>query len=269
MKKIFTKIVSLALVASFGFAFAACSKDSKDSDETTTPDAAVVEEADKAPLVMACSADFPPYEFVDGDVVTGIDAEIAKAIADKLGRELVIENVSFDSIIAGVQSGKFDIGMSGITITEDRKESVNFTVSYTTAVQSILLPVGSEITDIDMLIEGDYKVAVQTGTTGDIYMTDDLGEDRVDRYTKYSDAVLALTTGKVDAVCLDNQPALAFAEANADLFVFDTPYALEDYAIAISKDDEQLLADINTALVELEEDGTIAAIIEKYIPSEG
>jgi len=256
MKKTMLKIVSLALVASFGFAFAACSS-KKDSKK----------------LVMACSADFPPYEFhdtVDGkDVITGIDVEIMTAVCEKLGREIEIQDVAFDSVIAGVQTGKYDVGMSGITITDDRLVQVNFSDSYTTAVQSILLPIGSEITDLDALLEGDYTVGVQTGTTGDIYMSDDVGDSRVVRFTKYSDAVQALVSGNVDCVCLDNQPAIAFADANDSLFIMDTPYAFENYAIAINKDDEQLLADINNALAELTADGTIAAIIEKYIPSEG
>lgn len=255
MKKTFLKIVSLALVASFGFAFAACSK--KDENK----------------LVMACSADFPPYEFhdtVDGnDVVTGIDVEIMTAICDKLGLTLEVQDVAFDSIIAGVQSGKYDVGMSGITVNEDRLTQVNFSTPYTTAVQSILLPEGSDITDIETLLEGDYTVGVQTGTTGDIYMTDDVGDDRVVRFTKYSDAVQALLTGNVDCVCLDNQPAIAFADANESLYILDTAYAFEDYAIAINLENEDLLNDVNNALAELTADGTIAAIIEKYIPSEG
>ena len=218
---------------------------------------------------MATNAFFPPYEYYDGNDIVGIDAEIAGEVASRLGLELEIQDVEFDSIIAGIQSGKYDIGCAGMTVTEERLQSVNFTTPYATGIQSIIVAEGSEITDLDVLLDGDYVVGVQQGTTGDIYMSDEVGEDRVDRYNKGADAVLALINGNVDAVVIDNQPAQAFVAANEGLTILDTPYAVEDYAMAINKDNEELLAEVNRVLGEMQADGTIDAIIEKYIPSEG
>ena len=169
-------------------------------------------------LIMATNAFFQPYEYHEGDAIVGIDPEIAKAVADKLGLELVIEDVEFDSIIAGVQAGKYDIGCAGMTVTEDRLKSVNFSTPYATGVQSVIVVEGSEITDVDKLLAGNYKVGVQTGTTGDIYMSGSpedggVGEDRVERFAKGNDAVIALQSGKIDAVVIDNEPAKAFVAA--------------------------------------------------------
>ena len=184
----------------------------KEPVESTYPEFTTIEEGK---LIMATNAFFPPYEYYEGEDIVGIDAEIAKAVADKLGLELVIEDVEFDSIIAGVQAGKYDIGCAGMTVTEDRLKSVNFSTPYATGIQAIIVMEGSEITDLDKLLEGNYKVGVQSGTTGDIYMTDDVGEDRIERFAKGNDAVIALQSGKIDAVVIDNEPAKAFvATAN-------------------------------------------------------
>ncbi len=253
MKKIGLKVVSLALIASISLIAVGCAK--KNDSMTST----------EGKLIMATNAQFPPYEYHDGDSIVGIDAEIAQAIADKLNLELVIEDVNFDSIITGVTSGKYDIGMAGMTVTPERQESVNFSTTYATGIQSIIVPEGSEITDIDTLRAGDYVVGVQEATTGDIYMTDDIGDERIDRYTTGADAIQALVSGKIDAVVIDNQPALSYVAANDGLTILDTPYAEEDYAICINKDNEELLNAINGALEELQSDGTIDAIISKYI----
>lgn len=285
--KLFTrKLISVIIAASFCFGLASCSKTpaaSSASSETTTvagtDDTSAsaaesktdVKTVTAGKLTMATNAAFPPYEFHEGDKIVGIDAEIAKAIADKLGLELVIEDVAFDSIIAGVQAGKYDIGCAGMTVTEDRLKSVNFTTSYTTGIQSIIVKEGSPIKTVDDLVKGNYKVGVQSGTTGDIYMSDaengGVGEDRIDRYNTGNDAVVALLSGKIDAVCIDNEPAKAYVAANSGLSILSTPFTEEKYAIAISKDNEALLNAINAALDELTKDGTIAKIIEKYIPT--
>ena len=262
MKKNITKVLSLALIASMAFAFSACSgSDKEDADSKLT--------VEDGKLIMATNAYFPPYEYYEGDEVVGIDAEIAQAVADKLDLELEIVDIEFDSIIAGVQSGKYDIGCAGMTVTEERLQSVNFSTPYATGIQSIIVAEGSEITDVDSLLAGDYTVGVQQGTTGDIYMTDDIGEDRIERFSKGNDAVLALTSGKIAAVVIDNEPAKAFSAANAGLKILDTPYTVEDYAMAINKDNVALKDAINQALKELTDDGTIAAIVNKYIPAEG
>ena len=182
----------------------------KESVTSEYPEFTTIEEGK---LIMATNAFFQPYEYHEGDNIVGIDPEIAKAVADKLGLELVIEDVEFDSIIAGVQAGKYDIGCAGMTITEDRLLSVNFSTPYAKGVQSVIVVEGSEITDVDKLLDGDYKVGVQTGTTGDLYMSEDIGEDRVERFAKGNDAIIALQSGKIDAVVIDNEPAKAFVSA--------------------------------------------------------
>ena len=287
MKSFTRKLMSVIIAASFCFGLASCSKtpaaSSASSEATTTAAESKASEGSAAEskadittvtagkLTMATNATFPPYEFHEGDKIVGIDAEIAKAIADKLGLELVIEDVAFDSIIAGVQSGKYDIGCAGMTVTEDRLKSVHFTTSYATGIQSIIVKEGSPIKTIDDLVKGKYKVGVQSGTTGDIYMSDaengGVGEDRIDRYNNGNDAVVALLAGKIDAICIDNEPAKAYVAANKGLSILETPFTEEKYAIAVSKNNEALLNAINNALDELIKDGTIAKIVEKYIPT--
>ncbi|MFI3313057.1 MAG: transporter substrate-binding domain-containing protein [Eubacteriales bacterium] len=169
----------------------------------------------KDELHMATNAAFPPYEYYENDTIVGIDAEMAAAIADALDMKLVIDDMEFDAIITAVQSGKSDMGMAGMTVTEDRLQSINFTTSYATGIQSIIVPVGSEITTVDDLYADGaaYLVGVQSGTTGDIYAEDDFGSDLVSKYQKGADAVQALVTGKVDCVIIDNEPAKAFVAA--------------------------------------------------------
>lgn len=229
-------------------------------------------DAGKETLIMATNATFPPYEFYEGNDVVGIDAEIAAKIAEKLGMDFKIEDMEFDSIITAVTSGKASFGMAGMTVTEDRLKSVDFSDSYATGVQSIIVKEGSDITTVDDLFaEGaNHTVGVQTGTTGDIYTTDDIegaGLGTVERFPKGGDAVLALTQGKIDCVIIDNNPAKEFVAANEGLVILDTEYAVEDYAIALPKDSE-LTAKVNEALAELIADGTVQTIIDKYISAE-
>ena len=217
-------------------------------------------------LTMATNAYFPPYEYYDADQIVGIDAEIAKAVADKLGLELKIEDMEFDSIITSVASGKADIGLAGMTVTEERKKNINFSDSYATGVQVVIVKEDSDIASIDDL---DGKlIGVQLGTTGDIYCTGDYGEDAVEQFNKGNDAVMALVTGKVDAVVIDNEPARVFVNENEGLVILDEAYADEEYAIAVKKGNTELLNQINAALAELKADGTLDAIVAKYISAE-
>ena len=217
-------------------------------------------------LTMATNATFPPYEFYEGEKIVGIDAEIAAAIAEKLGMTLEIQDTEFGSIIAGVQTGKYDIGMAGMTVTEERKQTVNFTDTYATGIQSIIVKEGSDIKSVDDL-EGK-KIGVQQDTTGHIYASDDYGDEAVTPFNKGTDAVAALVAGKVDCVIIDNEPAKAYVEANEGLVILDTEYLTEEYAIYISKDNTELLDKVNTALGELIADGTVQTIIDKYISAE-
>ncbi len=225
---------------------------------------------DKPTLIMGTNAAFPPYEYYEDGVIVGIDAEIAAAIADKLGMELVIDDMDFGAIITAVTTGKVQMGMAGMTVTEERLQSVNFSTSYATGIQAIIVKEGSPITSVDDLYaEGaSYKIGVQESTTGDIYCTDDFGEENVLKYKVGADAVAALLADKVDCVIIDNNPAKAFIEANEGLVLLDTQYAVEDYAIAIALENTELLDQINAALEALIADGTVAAIVEKYIPAE-
>ena len=223
-------------------------------------------------LVMATNAAFPPYEYYEGEEIVGIDAEIAAAIAEKLGMEFEIEDMEFDAIIPAVTSGKASFGMAGMTVTEERMKSVDFSTSYAQGVQVVIVNEGSAITSVDDLFaEGASNiVGVQTGTTGDLYSTwdlEDAGLATVERFNKGADAVLALTQGKVDCVVIDNEPAKEFVAANEGLVILDTEYAVEDYAMCFAKDSE-LTAQVNGALEELIADGTVQAIIDKYISAE-
>lgn len=174
--------------------------------------------AEDAPIFsMATNAAFPPYEYYENDTIVGIDAEIVAAIADELGMKLVIEDMEFESIIIAVQTGAVDIGAGGLTVTEERAQAINFTTSYATGVQVIIVQEGSAITTLDDLFEegNDYKIGVQQNTTGDLYSTwdfEDAGLATIERYNKAADAVQALMLGQVDCVIIDNEPAKAFVE---------------------------------------------------------
>lgn len=224
-------------------------------------------------LTMATNASFPPYEYYDGENVVGIDAEIAAAIAEKLGCELEIADMEFDSIIAAVQSGKADFAMAGMTVTEERQQMVSFSDSYATGIQAVIVKEDSPITTVDDLFKegANYNVGVQLTTTGDIKTTEDIEEKglgTVSRFPNGNEAVMALVSGKIDCVVIDNEPAKAYVAANEGLKVLDTEYAVEDYAACIAKDNDEFLAKFNAALKELTEDGAIQSIIDKYIKAE-
>ena len=274
MKKILSVLLAVLLIASTMVAFSACKKDENK-------------------LVMATNAAFPPYEFKDGDKFAGIDVEIAQAIAAKLGMELEIVDVEFGAVLTGVAEGKYDMGMAGITVTDERKQSMDFSETYATGVQVIIVKDGSAITSLDDLYDfnddGDpvalknpnIKIGVQQDTTGDIYSSDaitnwgfnDLNEDgsiktdRIVRYKTGADAVTALKTGTVDCVIIDQEPAKSFVAAQSGIHILaeNNEYAVEDYAICVKKGNTELLTKINEALAELKADGTIATIIAKYI----
>ena len=215
---------------------------------------------------MATEATFPPYEYYEGGEIVGIDVEIATAIAEKMGRELVVEDMAFGSILSAVQSGKADIGMAGMTVDEDRLLNADFSTPYATGYQVIIVKEGSDIAGVEDL--AGKKISVQENTTGDIYITDDFGDEAVDRYTKATEAVQALLQDKVDAMVIDREPAKVFVEQNEGLTILPTEYVVEDYAIAVAKDNEEFLQTINDILAELTEDGTIQQIVDKYIAAE-
>ena len=258
------KLIAIALAALMICAlFAGCGNKAASGLKTVEP----------GKLIMATNAAFPPYEFIEGNEIVGIDAEIAGAIAEKLGLELQIDDMEFDSIVESVKGGKADIGLAGMTVTPERQEVINFTASYATGVQVVIVTEDSAITSVDDLFADGamHIIGVQRNTTGDLYSTwdlEDAGLATVDRYSKGAEAVQALITGKVDCVVIDNEPAKAFVEANEGLKILDTAYAVEDYAAAMNKDNTELYEAVNKALEELIADGTVKAIVEKYIPAE-
>ena len=216
-------------------------------------------------LVMATNAEFPPYEFYDGSEVVGIDAEIAKAIADDLGMTLQIEDMNFYSIIASVQSGKADIGAAALTVTEDRLENVNFSKSYANSAQMIIVKEDSDIAGPDDL--DGRTVGVQLGTTGDIY-AEDIEGATIERYNKGMEAVQALSQGKIDAVIIDKEPAKVFVSQNEGIKMLDQEFTVEEYAIAVAKENEELLEKINESIESLKSSGKLQEIVDKYITAE-
>ena len=279
MKKLFALLLTLAMVLSL----AACGGNDAPAEEETTDDAVLEESTEgteaalptavEGVLTMATNAAFPPYEYIEGGAIVGIDADIATAIAEKLGLEIQIEDMEFDAIIEAVKSGKADIGLAGMTVTPDRAEEVNFTASYATGVQVVIVTEDSAITSVDDLFaEGASNViGVQRNTTGDLYTTwdlEDAGLATIDRYSKGAEAVQALKTGKVDCVVIDNEPAKAFVAEVEGLKILDTEYILEEYAGAMNKENAELFEAVNVALEELIADGTVQAIIDTYISAE-
>ena len=220
----------------------------------------------KETLTMATNAEFPPYEYYDGDKVVGIDAEIAQLIADKLGMNLEIVDVAFESIVPGVQAGKYDMGMAGMTVNEERLQSVNFSSSYATGVQVVIVKEDGPIASLDDI--SGKMIGVQTNTTGDIYASGDYGAEFVTQYDNGALAVEGLKGGKVDCVIIDNEPAKAYVAANEGLKILDTEYTIEDYAICFAKENTALQEKVNGALEELIADGSVQKIIDKYIPAE-
>lgn len=292
MKKTINKktILSVLLALLLMLSFVACGGGEKDMEKATeaeeeTEAAAEETDTEEKPdvaeeaadtetgkaledgvLDLATNAHFPPYEFYEGEEIVGIDPEIAQAIADYLGYEFEIHDMEFNNIIASIESGKVDGGIAGMTVTEDRLESVNFSDTYATGIQSIIVTQDSDIEGPDDLV--DKIIGTQLGTTGYIFAQDDFGEENVLAFDKGADAVVALKSGKVDAVIIDNEPAKSFVAANDNLKVLETDYAVEDYAIALTKTNDALLEEVNEALTSLRESGELQKIVEKYIKAE-
>ena len=261
-------VAALAMTACGGSASSAASSvaSSAASSETASSAAAELTTVETGKLTMATNATFPPYEMTtDSGELEGIDVDTAKAIAEKLGLELQIDDMDFDAALLSVQQGKADIVMAGVTVTDERKAVMDFSDSYATGIQSIIVPNDSDIASPDDL--AGKKIGTQRGTTGYIYCSDDFGEDSVVAYDSGLTAVQALNNGQVDAVVIDNAPATEYVAANPGLKVLDTSYAEEDYAIGMAKG-SALEDAVNKALEELKADGTLQAIVDKYITAE-
>ena len=223
-------------------------------------------------LIVATNAEFKPYEYIENNQIVGIDMDIMQAICDELGMNLVIENMAFDSILPAIQSGKATIGAAGMTVTEDRKKNVDFSDSYTTSKQVIIVNDEKKsdvstntITSVDDLI--GKNIGVQLGTTGDTFATDyeKDGTANLERYTKAADAIQALNQNKIDCVIIDEQPALSFVALNSNLAILEEEFAVEEYALCVKKGNSELLSEINEALKKLKADGTLDTIATNYI----
>ena len=263
--KIIAALTLLVMVFALVFALSACSPKQAGG-------ASSLQTVTAGKLTMGTNAEFPPYEFYDNGAVTGIDAEVAAAIAQKLGLELVIEDMDVDSLIPAVSTGKVDVVLAGLTVTEERQKTVNFSTSYAQGKQVIVVKEDSPITSVDDLFgDAQYTIGVQLATTGDLYTTwdiEDEGLGTIDRYNKYSDVIMALVNGKIDCVVMDNEPAKVYVAKNPGLKILETEYVTEDYAIALNKNNSALYEQVNKALEELISDGTINNILAKYITAD-
>lgn len=245
----------------------AASSDAASSEAASETETAELSTVEPGKLIMSTNAAFPPYEMTtDSGEFEGIDIETAQAIADKLGLELQIDDMDFDAALLAVQQGKADMVMAGVTVTDERQNVMDFTDSYATGIQSIIVKEDSDIASVDDL--AGKKIGTQRGTTGYLYCSDDFGDENVVAYDDGLTAVQMLNNGQVDCVVIDNAPAKEFIAANPGLKLLDTAYVEESYAIGIGKGNTELKDAINTALEELKADGTLQAIVDKYITAE-
>ena len=284
MKKFLSMVLALALALSL----AACGGTGNNggnttgnggnantsADTNTSADADTGDDAGEAgfttveegKLIMSTNAAFPPYEMTTDDGgFEGIDVEIAQAIAEKLGLELQIDDMDFTAALEAVQAGMSDMAMAGITVNEERLAVMDFSDTYATGVQVVIVKEGSDVT-LDNL--GEQLIGVQNGTTGWQFCSDDFGDDHVAAFDNGITAVQALVNDQVDCVVIDQGPAEVFVSENPGLTILETEYAIEDYAIGVNKGNTALLDAINGALAEFQEDGTIQSIIDKYISAE-
>lgn len=282
------KITALLLGTAMMLSLAACGSSASVSESTASSESSSTSEAasteasaetagelttvNAGKLTMSTNAAFPPYEMTDdnGNYV-GIDIEVAQAIADKLGLELQVDDMDFDAALLAAQSGKSDMVMAGVTVTEERQTVMDFSNTYATGIQVVIVPEDSDIASIDDMT--GKMIGVQRGTTGDLYCSASVedggfGEENVTPYDNGLTAVQALMNGQVDCVVIDNAPAQEFVAANPGLKILDTEYANEEYAIGVAKGNTQLLDAINGALEELQADGTVQSIVDKYITAE-
>ena len=245
----------------------AASSEAASSEAASETETAELSTVEPGKLIMSTNAAFPPYEMTtDSGEFEGIDIETAQAIADKLGLELQIDDMDFDAALLAVQQGKSDMVMAGVTVTDERQNVMDFTDSYATGIQSIIVKEDSDIASVDDL--AGKKIGTQRGTTGYLYCSDDFGDENVVAYDDGLTAVQMLNNGQVDCVVIDNAPAKEFIAANPGLKLLDTAYVEESYAIGIGKGNTELKDAINTALEELKADGTLQAIVDKYITAE-
>lgn len=254
------KLLSVVLAA--GILFGTMTMLTSCGDKKTEgTDTATSKTTESDTLTMATNAEFPPFEYIEGDKVVGADVDIANAIAEKLGKKLEISNIDFDAALTGAATGKYDVAIAGITADDKRRKNMNFSDDYYEASQAIVVTKDSDIKSKDDL-EGK-TVSCQEGTTGEQYLNDN--GYKVMSFKSGPEAISALTTGKVDALVIDNQVAKALSEKqNGATVVLDEPLTKESYAIALKLGNDELTDKINKALAEIKSEGKLAEIFKKY-----
>lgn len=279
MKKSLSLLICAAVAASFvacsaGGETSSSSVSSEDTSSTTTSsessaasqeevseDSAIAKIKESGKLIMATNAAFPPFEYIANNEAAGVDVDIAKEIAKDLGVELQVDNMDFNGIIPAIQAGKADLGVAGMTVTDERKEQVDFSVEYVKSAQYVIIAKGSGVT-VDSLKEDGVIIGVQEGTTGDFYATDDIkGDPNTEDVARYKNAIVAaqdLMNGKCSAVIVDEMPAKSIVENNVDeLELLPDPLTEESYAIAVKKGNQELLDAVNKTIERLQSEGKI------------
>ena len=247
MKKLLALLLSVIFVA---VCFTGCGAKGKTLAE--------VKEAGE--LVIATSPDFPPFENLEGDKIVGIEVDIMEIVCQKLGVTPVFEQINFDAVLTGVQTGKYDCGMSGISVTDKRKENTLFTKEYCLAAQCIVVKADSTIASKADL--AGKTIAVQTGTTAAEFCS---GEGyALSQFEANQDAKLSLTQGKVDAWVVDDLTAAEMCKGDASVKILSESMTTEPYAFAFAVGSEDLVAEIDKIITELIADGTIKSIFDKY-----
>ena len=261
-RKFMKKLLCLVLSTILALSAIACGTKNSSENAASSNNQSTTTASKK--LVMCTNAEFPPYEYHDGSNIIGIDIDIIKKIGEMKGFEVEIMDIAFDACIPAVMNSKADFAMSGMTVTEDRKENVDFTHTYQTAIQNVIVPSDSTIKNIEDL--KGKKIGVIEGYTGDLYATEDFGEEYISRYHKNTDGFQSLKSGRIDAFIIDDQVAKALvAEDGGDYKILDSAYALEEYAIAVKKGNKEILDMLNSAIDEMKSNGELQKIIDKYI----
>ena len=213
-------------------------------------------------LIMVTEASFAPYEYYSDGKIVGVDVDIASEIAKEMGKKLVVKDVAFDSIIHEVKSGKADIGVAGISYSEERAKQVDFSVNYTTSKQVVIVRKNSKIHDVSEI--NNKRIAVQLGSVADLYVSEEYDNKNIIRQKKYLAAIQDLKDNKVDCVVMDELPAKQIVNENNDIRILDEALAEDNYGIIVDKGNTELLEVINRVINRLKEEGKIDEYVLKH-----
>ena len=213
-------------------------------------------------LIMVTEASFAPYEYYSDGKIVGVDVDIASEIAKEMGKKLVVKDVAFDSIIHEVKSGKADIGVAGISFSEERAKQVDFSVNYTTSKQVVIVRKNSKINDVSEI--NNKRIAVQLGSVADLYVSEEYDNKNIIRQKKYLAAIQDLKDNKVDCVVMDELPAKQIVSENNDIRILDEALAEDNYGIIVDKGNTELLEVINRVINRLKEKGKIDEYVLRH-----